>query len=125
LPRACFYADRKRPSGVQSYCRKCKLSVNGPHVKRAKRPIRRRNRLFVRDHLSSHPCVDCGESDPVVLDFDHIDCTAKKKAVSRMVSDCYSLGDIRREISKCEVRCANCHRRRTAAQFGWNASYFL
>jgi hypothetical protein len=30
-----------------------------------------------------------------------------------------SLDIINNEILKCEVRCANCHTRKTAEQFGW------
>jgi hypothetical protein len=35
------------------------------------------------------------------------------------VHQAYSWTSILAEINKCEIRCANCHRRRTALQFGW------
>ena len=69
-------------------------------------------------YLSAHPCVDCFEVDPLVLDFDHRDAAAKRINVSDMLDD-YSWQRIEAEISKCDVRCANCHRRRTAHQFKW------
>lgn len=61
--------------------------------------------------------MDCGENDPVVLEFDHI--SDKIDSVSRMICDSYSLDSLEKEIAKCEVRCANCHRRKTAKQLGW------
>ena len=68
---------------------------------------------YVGDYLSSHPCVDCGESDPVVLDFDHV--RGKKECdVNALVYGWSSLERLVREIKKCDVRCANCHRRRHA-----------
>lgn len=73
---------------------------------------RKRNKRFIRDHLAGHPCIDCGESDPVVLDFDHV-FGVKYRTISKMVSMGYGLRSIKREIAKCEVRCANCHRRVT------------
>jgi len=73
---------------------------------------------FVIDYLKEHPCIDCGEKDPRVLEFDHVR-GAKFKAISRMISDCCSIESVSEEILKCEVRCANCHRRKTAQQFGW------
>lgn len=83
----------------------------------------KRHRLKVRNDLSNYlsacSCVDCGEKDPVVLDFDHDDPTKKFKSVSKMLSGHYSWASVLNEIKKCKVRCANCHRRRTHAQFGF------
>lgn len=68
---------------------------------------------FLFDYLLCHPCVDCGVSDPVVLQFDHV--RGKKRfSVASMVNRRFSLDTIVAEIKKCEVRCANCHARKTA-----------
>ena len=56
-------------------------------------------------------CVDCGIVNPIVLDFDHLH--DKKYNVSRMIHDGFSWAAIKKEIAKCEVVCANCHRVRT------------
>ncbi len=56
-------------------------------------------------------CVDCGISNHIILDFDHI--RDKKYNVSRMIHDGFSWKSIKKEIEKCEVVCANCHRMRT------------
>lgn len=75
-----------------------------------------RNRAFVLDYLRSHPCVDCGEADPAVLDFDHV--AGKVIEVSRLVRSA-SPERLIGEIERCEVRCANCHMIRTAEHFRW------
>jgi hypothetical protein len=71
----------------------------------------------IRDYLSDHPCVACGGSDPDVLDFDHL--RDKRANVSRLVHVAVSWDLVLAEIAKCEVRCANCHRRRTANVGGY------
>lgn len=76
-----------------------------------------RKKLF--NYLSTHPCVDCGESDPVVLEFDHIKRETKEAAISEMLSRQVGWSRVLAEIEKCEVRCANCHRRKTAKEQGW------
>ena len=60
------------------------------------------------------------ETDPVVLDFDHRDEKEKKYNISEMVLRFQKAWvTIEEEIEKCDIRCANCHRRRTAKQFNW------
>ena len=74
------------------------------------------------DYLSKHTCIDCGESDIVVLEFDHK--SNKFKEIGKMVTGRCSLQRVILEIEKCEVRCANCHRRKTAHQQGWFKTKF-
>ena len=72
------------------------------------------------EYLLSHPCVDCGEKDPVVLEFDHVR-GVKEWNVSLLVRSNSSWKRVLEEIEKCEVVCANCHKRRTAERCpeGW------
>ena len=79
-----------------------------------------RNRKYAWNWLETHPCVDCGETDIVVLEFDHKDGSDKKGEISLALRDQWSFIRLKKEIDKCEVRCANCHRRRTAKQYNWN-----
>ena len=69
-------------------------------------------------YLKEHPCIDCGEPDLVVLQFDHVK-GEKKTEVSRLVTAGFPWETVEVEIRKCEVRCANCHTRKTATSFGW------
>jgi hypothetical protein len=69
-------------------------------------------RKWIAEHLVGHPCVDCGEADLDVLDFDHVR-GAKLFTIAMAVRNGRSLQAIISEIEKCEVRCANCHRRVT------------
>jgi hypothetical protein len=79
----------------------------------------KRNQQFIWDYLEVHPCVDCGEPDRIVLTFDHRNQDDKVDEVSTMVRNACALARIGEEMSKCDVRCANCHMRRSANQLGW------
>ena len=124
-PLTEFHRNRTRRDGRQNMCKPCNISRNQrwyrehPEV-RAERMdewTRRRKRKLQRlvlEYLRDHPCVDCGEADPIVLDFDHQ--RDKIANISQMVLRKRPWSVILAEIAKCEVVCANCHRRRTAAQ---------
>ncbi len=79
---------------------------------------RAKRKIKLLAYLVDHPCVDCGEDDLMVLEFDHVR-GEKEKAVSRLVNDCVSWEKILEEVEKCDVRCANCHKRKTAKQLGF------
>ena len=76
------------------------------------------NKTTVFQYLLDHPCVDCGETNPVVLEFDHVRGKKKFSISSGMVKG-YTWSVLLDEIEKCDVRCANCHRIKTAKDFNW------
>jgi len=71
---------------------------------------------FLMAYFHDHPCVDCGETDPIVLEFDHL--RDKKFGIAAGIRS-RNWNDVLDEIAKCEVVCANCHRRRTAKRGGF------
>src|SRR3989344_6688606 len=94
---------------------------NREDLYRAQKRHRIKIRKSVLKFLLKNKCVDCGESDSRVLDFDHIKPNAKFKSISKMLSGHYSWQSVLAEISKCEIRCANCHRRKNYLQFGYTS----
>ena len=124
------FSWRWKNKGIrQNACKSCKAKQDNKWYKsRSTEHIqnvtdRRREKIqdarrYVWDYLSTHPCVDCGETDPTVLEFDHVR-GRKTKTISELAGQGYSIGRIQKEINKCEVRCANCHRRKTSEDRGW------
>lgn len=112
----------------QYHCKSCSRIYVQNHYKNNKqyylekarirnKRIRTSIKNYLWSYLTTHSCVDCGENDPIVLEFDHI--KDKSFTISSVGRD-HLLEDVVKEIMKCEVRCANCHRRKTAKQFGWH-----
>jgi ribosomal protein S15P/S13E len=113
----------------QAYCLSCQRTYSKAHYRAHKADHNRRrrrnetvyrsaNRNRLARYLSGKACIDCGESDPVVLEFDHVRGT-KHHEIGLMIARSFSWSKIALEIAKCDIRCANCHRRKTALQFGW------
>lgn len=82
------------------------------------RATAKRSKEAVLNYLLSHPCVDCGEADPIVLEFDHRDPKTKLFGISKGQVNGLASGKLFAEIAKCDVRCANCHRRKTYQERG-------
>lgn len=78
-----------------------------------KNPERDRNREYVRKIKETNPCKDCGEKLHFSqMDFDHIG-DNKKINIAKLANSAVSIKELKKEIAKCEVVCANCHRLRT------------
>jgi hypothetical protein len=119
------FAWRRKSRGQRdNYCRACRAAYKQEHYalnreKYIANATRRRTALaadraeFLVEFFASNPCVDCGETDPVVLEFDHLE--DKAFNIAKGLRD-RSWGALLDEIAKCEVVCANCHRRRTAVR---------
>lgn len=103
------YYDKNRKKAIE-YSKKTNI----------KRVLARRR--FIWDYLSNNPCIICGESDPIVLEFDHREPSEKIGSISNMISNGIGLDKVLLEINKCDVLCSNCHKRRTAIQYNWYES---
>lgn len=80
---------------------------------------RQRDRNFWRyiQLQLDNPCVDCGETDIRVLQFDHLPDFEKSYTIGESITaSTRSWSEILKEVAKCESVCANCHAKRTAAR---------
>lgn len=136
LPKEQFSFKDKSKGRLQNKCKSCFKDYRKKYYQKNKikaieksaetsKNIRIRNQQFVWDYLKKNPCIDCFEKDPVVLEFDHREGVEKIKDVSLMILHGHSIENIKKEIEKCDVRCANCHRKETARRSGWYSNIIM
>jgi hypothetical protein len=125
-PAESFAWRRKARNQRDSFCRPCRAAYHREHyvanreryiaqaAERKRRPAHERSAYLI-EFFQTHPCTDCGETDPVVLEFDHLGDKSFNVGSALRSRNWRSILD---EIAKCEVVCANCHRRRTARRRG-------
>ncbi len=129
-----FSARKRSKDGRSSWCRACfKTNWEKQYYEHhdryrnshneSREKLREQNARKVFEYLTNHPCINCGESDPIVLEFDHRNRNDKIESVSILIRNS-SWERIELEIQKCDVLCANCHRRKSAAEFNYKRHVF-
>jgi hypothetical protein len=126
-PIAQFAWRRRRKRQRDNICAPCRAAYGREHYlanrqkyidaeARRKRERAETRTKYLIEFFRSNPCSDCGETDPVVLEFDHL--RDKRFEVTNQFAS-RNWQEILDEIAKCEVVCANCHKRRTARRAGY------
>jgi hypothetical protein len=117
------FAWRRKARGQRdNYCRVCRAKYKQEHyaanrdryigaASDRKRVVAAERAVLLIEYLRGRACADCGEADPLVLEFDHRG--TKRFGIAKGLRD-RSWQAVLDEIAKCDVVCANCHRRRTA-----------
>ena len=121
-----FAKNKRKRSGLQPWCKDCMSAYDKIRYKtywkvQVSEGNSRRRELYrqrIWDFLLKNPCIDCGEDNPIVLQFDHV-LGDKIESVSHMATQLFKWESVEKEIAKCVIRCANCHTKRTAQVFGW------
>ena len=117
-----FARINRYKDGHNTQCKQCRKVIDARSYKKNKEHLRikvQRNKGLLQakvlEYLFDHPCVDCGEQNIIVLEFDHRDPTIKTTEISKL----YSWDKIQKEIDKCDVVCTNCHKLRSAKRGNW------
>lgn len=114
----------KKRGGRAEVCKKCHNEYAAGHYRKNKEKYIDRTNAKRQQYkesfyrwLSGKSCVDCGNNNMVVLEFDHV--TGEKSYnISNKIGQ-VPLESMMEEIGKCEIVCANCHRIRTAGRGNW------
>lgn len=98
---------------VEYYARKKK------RIKKLRKLRCQQNKAFLTWIKEALPCADCSRNfPPECMDFDHVR-GRKKINLGAVGANIYSRDRVLKELMKCEVVCACCHRTRTKRQLKW------
>lgn len=113
--KRCKYCNIHQPEGNFEIA----ATVNGQTYRRWKcrawkqrQQTDRRHKIYAEltEYKKTLCCSQCGFADHRALDFHHLDPNEKEFAIANFISRGASSARIKKEIQKCIVLCANCHR---------------
>lgn len=114
----CFSKNTSKSDGLSDQCKECHKKLRREHYLKNRLKILeqvKKQKQEYRDwfrELKNKPCKDCGQSHPhYCMDFDHL--TNKEFNIGWAQAHNWSRKRILKEIDKCELICAICHRKRT------------
>lgn len=101
-PLTEFHKDRNLKLGFMSSCKSCAFEKRKAHVQL---------RVDMLNTIKTEAgCYFCKRAEACVLDFHHRDPEQKEDMVSRLAYNCATIQRIMKEVNKCVVLCACCHR---------------
>lgn len=113
-----FSNNKTKKDGLSDHCRACHKAMRKRHYDANQQKIirqveERQNKLksYIKDYKTKIGCVVCGENHPACLDLHHKDPLTKEINPSAMSGRGWSIERINKELKKCDVMCANCHRK--------------
>jgi hypothetical protein len=113
-----FQKDRQKPTGRRPYCKECSAKASNEYYHNNKDKVfaksqrhKQEQKLALIEYKGSK-CFDCGLSfPPYVYHFDHRDPLEKSFGIGQRKG--HSIYDLKKEVEKCDLVCANCHAVRT------------
>lgn len=118
----CFSFKNKKLNRRHAICKDChnKYVKEKQYFKYRKKHAenvakwKKSKSLLLYNYYLENPCIDCGEDNPILLESDHVRGN-KFSSISNMIGD-FGWSKVLKELEKCETRCANCHRLKTAKE---------
>ena len=126
-----FWKHTKSKDWLQSRCKECKRLYDNNYYnkqwwkyKKHKQWISKNRTLKILNEIKKYAkekwCKICWYNKSIAaLQFHHRDQEKKLFSISEAISNWYSLENIKKEIGKCDILCANCHLEITAKQLWW------
>lgn len=116
-PTTDYFSNKHHKTGFDAYCKSCRREYSRKHYQMQKEYYTAKNTKrkkvshnYVWDVKVKSKCVRCGFDNPAALDFHHRDSTTKEFSISKAYAKGIGLDRIKKEIAKCDILCANCHR---------------
>lgn len=113
-----FHKNKSKKGGLQNKCKKCQKAYDSLYYQKHKGKFseyNRRHRKEIKDYLdrlkSYSSCLNCPEDHIATLEFHHRDPRKKDISVALAAAQGWSLERVKKEVEKCNILCANCHRK--------------
>lgn len=101
-----YKSGQPKKSGLQNRCKPCVLKLLKVH--------RQKMRNLVNRWKCMKGCSECGfKGHHFQLDLDHVDPSSKYAQNHRAYEPNWKKERIKKELAKCVILCANCHRLKT------------